>query len=51
MVTRGGLEPPARCLEGNCSIQLSYRATRIYYHHDIGVKSQKKGKQFEFIKP
>ena len=25
---RGGIEPPTRCLEGNCSIRLSYRGTR-----------------------
>ena len=25
---RGGIEPPTRCLEGSCSIQLSYRGVR-----------------------
>jgi hypothetical protein len=24
MAIAGGLEPPTRCLEGSCSIQLSY---------------------------
>ena len=25
LAPRGGLEPPTRCLEGSCSIRLSYR--------------------------
>ena len=28
MVARGGIEPPTLCLEGRCSIRLSYRATK-----------------------
>jgi hypothetical protein len=29
LVPREGIEPPTRCLEGNCSIRLSYRGRRI----------------------
>lgn len=30
MVRREGFEPPTHALEGHCSIQLSYRRTRIF---------------------
>ena len=30
-VIREGLEPSAYCLEGSCSIQLSYRTKPFYY--------------------
>ena len=29
LAPRGGIEPPTRCLEGSCSIRLSYRGPRL----------------------
>ena len=30
VVLRAGLEPTTLCLEGRCSIQLSYRSTQVF---------------------
>ena len=43
MVCPEGLEPPTCCLEGNCSIQLSYGQLDVRRYKDTKKKAQQVG--------